>query len=231
MTSTTLADRIIDFNSNLNIKEPLPERISALNPYLPNSPSCEISERFYQRFYNDNEPRDLILGINPGRLGAGATGIPFTDTKRLLSHCGMTCDFHLHEPSSVFIYEVIDAFGGPDAFYQRFFFSSVSPLGFVKINDKGKEVNYNYYDDKSLETAVLPFIKKSMKQIIELGINTHRIYCLGTGKNYTFLKRFNKEHSFFGEIVPLEHPRYVMQYKNKSIGKYIEKYLRAFDEG
>lgn len=231
MTSSTFAERVIDFNANLNIEEALPERVQALNPFSAESPSRELSERFYRKFYNDDKPRDLILGINPGRLGAGATGIPFTDTKRLLSHCDMTCDFHLHEPSSVFIYEMIDAYGGPNAFYQRFFFSSVSPLGFVKINEKGKEINYNYYDDKSLENALLPFIIKSMKQIIALGVNTQRVYCLGTGKNYKFLQKFNKEHKFFGDIIPLEHPRYVMQYKNKHIADYIDKYLSAFAVG
>ncbi|MEM0910342.1 MAG: uracil-DNA glycosylase family protein [Pseudomonadota bacterium] len=228
MISSTFAERVIEFNARLCIEESLPERIQALNPFQAGSPSRDISERFYRRFYSDNKPRDLILGINPGRLGAGATGIPFTDTKRLLSHCNMTCDFHLHEPSSVFVYEVIDAFGGTDKFYQRFFFSSVSPLGFVKINDKGKEINYNYYDDKSLEEAVLPFIVQSMQQVVSLGVNTERVYCLGTGKNFKFLQKFNKEHAFFGEIVPLEHPRYVMQYKNKKIGDYVEKYLNAF---
>ncbi len=224
----SFAEKVIQFNNNLNITEPLPAGILALNPFSQGSPSLPISEAFYRRFYNDQKPRDLILGINPGRLGAGATGIPFTDTKRLASHCNMTCDFHLHEPSSVFVYKVIDAYGGAESFYKRFFFSSVSPLGFVKMNSKGKEVNYNYYDDKALEKAVLPFIKKSMEQLIELGINTQRVYCLGTGKNYKFLHSLNKVHHYFDEIIPLEHPRYVMQYKSKSIQSYIEKYLNAF---
>lgn len=224
-SKTTFAQRVIEFNSNLKIDHKLPTGVSALNPFQEKSPSRELSEKFYQRFYNDNNPRDLILGINPGRLGAGTTGIPFTDSKRLMSHCGIECDFHLHEPSSVFVYQVIDAFGGAEKFYKRFFFSSISPLGYVKINDKGREVNYNYYDDKQLQNAVTPFIIKSMKHLIAMGVKTQRVYCLGTGKNFKFLTSLNSKYQFFGELIALEHPRYIMQYKSKMIGSYVQKYL------
>lgn len=227
-SNTTFAQRVIEFNSNLKIDHKLPTGVSALNPFQEKSPSKDLSEKFYQRFYNDNNPRDLILGINPGRLGAGATGIPFTDSKRLMSHCDIECDFHLHEPSSVFVYKVIDAFGGVEKFYRRFFFSSISPLGYVKINDKGREVNYNYYDDKQLQNAVTPFIIKSMNHLIDIGVKTERVYCLGTGKNFKFLTSLNSKYQFFGELIALEHPRYIMQYKSKMIGSYVQKYLDIF---
>jgi hypothetical protein len=43
----------------------------------------KICSSFYQKYYADNKKRSLIIGINPGRFGAGVTGIPFTDPIRL----------------------------------------------------------------------------------------------------------------------------------------------------
>jgi len=53
-------------------------------------------------------------------------------------------------------------------------------------------------------------------------------FCFGTGKNEAFLKKLNDKFQFFGGIVALEHPRYIMQYKAKEKADYIEKYLKAF---
>ena len=221
-------NKVIAFNSNLHLDEDLlPEGIRVLNPFQGEGSEqiLKVSGQFYSRFYNDREERSLILGINPGRLGAGATGIPFTDTKRLESHCGITTDFQLHEPSSVFVYKVIDAYGGPESFYSTFYIGSVCPLGFVKMNNKGNLVNYNYYDDAALTEAVEPFILESIRTQLEFGLKTDRVFCLGTGKNAKYLKALNKKHALFGEVIPLEHPRYVMQYKSKSMDQYVEKFI------
>lgn len=183
-------------------------------------------EAFYYKFYNDEAPRRLILGINPGRHGAGLTGIPFTDTKRLEQYCDIPSGgLHSHEPSSVFIYELIEAYGGVKTFYDKFFINSVCPLGFVISNSKGREVNYNYYDDAQLQKAVLPFILKSIKQMIAMGMDTEKVFCLGTGKNYKFLTEFNKAHSLFNSVVALEHPRYVMQYKSRQKQAYLDRFV------
>jgi hypothetical protein len=227
----TLAQKILDFNANLNLKKKLPNGIRVMNPFKDEGHERvnAFCKQFYEKFYNDEKPRELILGINPGRHGAGLTGIPFTDAKRLESHCGI--DSHglkSHEPSCVYVYEMIDAFGGPEAFYSKFFVNSICPLGFVITNDKGREVNYNYYDLAALQEAVTPFIKRSIKQMIALGMKTEKVYCWGTGKNYKFLLELNKKQKYFGEIIPLEHPRYIMQYKTKKKEEYIDKYLKAF---
>ena len=39
----------------------------------------------------------------------------------------------------------------------------------------------------------------------------------------------NNEKNFFKKIIPLDHPRYVMQYKSKLKLDYIDKYLKAFN--
>lgn len=222
-----LASRIIKYYGDLDFTDTLPDKISLLHPFKGNEAIMQIVADFYTKFYNDNNKRHLILGINPGRLGAGTTGIPFTDSKRIKSECGLNyTGLETHEPSSVFMYEMINAFGGPKSFYSKFYINSVCPLGFTITNDKGKEVNYNYYDVPALQKTVLPFIIWNIQSQIALGCNTDVCFCLGTGKNYKFLSALNEAESFFDKIVPLEHPRYIMQYKSKTIQSYIDSYLQ-----
>ena len=173
----------------------------------------------------------LILGINPGRFGAGLTGIPFTDPKRLISECHIDYVGKMaHEPSSVFIYEMIKAYGGVPAFYSDFYINSPSPLGFTFTDKKGREKNYNYYDSAELLHATNGFIIESLAKLIGLGVKTDVCFCFGTGKNEKFLNQLNREHGFFGKIVALEHPRYIMQYKSRYKDFYIDKYLSAFSK-
>ncbi len=228
----TLADKILAFNKELEITNSLSAKIGVLNPFIGEHAETiwPIVEQFYQKFYADNKSRQLILGINPGRLGAGSTGLPFTDTKRLNDDCGIPfTTFKTHEPSSVFVYDVIQAFGGPRAFYRQFYIGSVSPLGFVTPGKKGM-VNINYYDDKDLEKAVTPFIISSINKQLDFGLDRSKIFVLGTGKNYTFLDKLNKQEKFTERLIPLEHPRFVMQYRAKRKQEFIEKYLRLLSE-
>ncbi|HPB06227.1 MAG TPA: DUF4918 family protein [Prolixibacteraceae bacterium] len=229
--NNTLADRIIEFNRTVSFNLKLPHGISIMNPFNDNPVAMEISSMFYKKYYNDNLPRHLILGINPGRFGAGVTGIPFTDTKHIKSHCGLTFDGkETHEPSSVFVYEVIDAFGSPEHFYSKFYINSVCPLGFTATDKNGREKNYNYYDSKELTKAVYDFCVENIRQQIGLGINTDLVFCFGTGKNEKFLREVNQKYHFFNEIIALEHPRFIMQYKARTKQEYIEKYLRAYSQ-
>lgn len=226
----TFAGKVIRFNRDLVYTgRPLPPGIRIMNPFREYEQTLAISERFYRKYYSDNNKRHLILGINPGRFGAGLTGIPFTDPKRLVSECGIQYTGKAaHEPSSVFVYEMINAFGGPEKFYSRFYISSLSPLGFTSVDDKGREKNYNYYDSKELTEAVRGFITDNIRKQIGLGVETDICYCFGTGKNETFLRKLNEEFHFFERIIALEHPRFIMQYKAATKQNYIEKYLAAF---
>ncbi len=224
------ADRVIQFNRQLTYTgDPLPNGIRIMNPFREHNNVMEIVETFYHKYYNDNKQRHIILGINPGRFGAGLTGIPFTDPKRLVSECHIPYIGKMsHEPSSVFIYEMINAYGGPEAFYKDIYINSPCPLGFTSTDAKGKETNYNYYDSKELTEAVLPFMIENIRKQIDLGIKTDTCFCFGTGKNEKFLQKLNNEHQFFGRIIALEHPRFIMQYKSASKQFYIDKYLAAF---
>lgn len=229
----TFAKKILDFYEKLDISFiNLPVGVSAMNPYNSSSVTSRVAKEFYNKYYSDNESRKLILGINPGRLGAGATAIPFTDTKRLKSECGIDIEeFTTHEPSSVFVYDVIKGYGGTHKFYSDYYISSISPLGFLFKNEKGNEVNFNFYDDPKLMSALKPFIINSLNLQIEFGIKTDKVIIFGSGKNFKYFEKLNREFGFFREIISLEHPRYIMQYKLKDKMGYIKKYLDALTIG
>jgi len=227
----TFAEKVIAFNKNLHFTGVLPPGVRIMNPFREDPNIIPVSSGFYHKYYNDYQDRHLILGINPGRFGGGVTGVPFTDSKRLKSECHLEyTGKDTHEPSSVFVYDVIKAYGGPEAFYQKFYINSICPLGFTATGKNGKEVNYNYYDSQELTAAVLDFIVQSIQEQIAFGIHTDVCFCFGTGKNEKFLRQLNQKHQFFGEIIALEHPRFVMQYKAKSKPFYIDKYLAAFNQ-
>ncbi len=226
----TFADQAIRFNKQLHYTgKPLPAGIRIMNPFTEADQALKISKLFYKKYYNDNNQRHLILGINPGRFGGGLTGIPFTDPKRLKSECGIEYEGQItHEPSSAYVYEMINKYGGPEAFYKKFYINSPCPLGFTMVDANGREKNYNYYDSKELTHAVKGFMIESIHKLIALGVNRNLCFCFGTGKNIQFLDKLNTEHHFFKKIVPLEHPRFIMQYKSLTKDVYIDKYLSAF---
>lgn len=201
----------------------LPKGIDILQPYLTNE-ARKISMTFYKKYYSDTSLRSLILGINPGRHGAGLTGIPFTDSKRLKENCKIKTSLQSHETSSEFIYKMIDAYGGAQKFYKSFFISSVSPVGFIKNKN-----NFNYYDTAALLKTLTPYLEYQMNRLLKLKLKRSKVVCLGEGKNYRTLCNLNKEQNWFEEIIPLAHPRYIMQYQRKQLNRHIDLYLRALE--
>jgi hypothetical protein len=217
----TFADKAIRFHQHLQLELPGSE-VTVMNPYQ-NASVMEMVKQFYKRFFDDDRPRTFLFGINPGRFGAGITGISFTDPIHLKTKCGIANGMDKkHELSSQFIYQVIDALGGAKTFYSNFYFTAVSPLGFTR---NGK--NINYYDKPELKQLVLPFIQTTLKQQVSFGANRRCAICIGGGENYKFLSRLNDDRRLFEEVVPLEHPRFVMQYRRKAVKEYVEKYLAA----
>lgn len=224
----TFADKILEFNRTLTLdKSILPDGIDVMNPF--GDPDVQLlTKLFYQKYFADDRKRYMVIGINPGRFGGGTTGIPFTDPHKLTNICGISVKkLSSPELSADFIYQMIQDFGGPKKFYGKFFLTAVSPLGFVKTTN-GKSINYNYYDSRELLQAIKLFATESIKKQLGFGIHRSVCFCLGTGKNFDFLSRLNNEHQFFGSIVPLSHPRFIMQYRRKKINEHIEEYLRAF---
>lgn len=217
----SFGEKAIEFYSELCIPGQLPAGVEVLNPYKEPE-VLSIVRDFFQKFYSEGPDRVIILGINPGRFGAGITGITFTDPVRLEKDCSIPNSFEKRPElsSSRFIYEVIHAFGGTGDFFNKFFLSAVSPLGFIK---SGK--NLNYYDEKGLEDALKEFIINTLRRQCELGIRRDKAICLGEGKNLNYLRKLNRETGLFGDILPLPHPRWVMQYRYKRRNEFIQRYI------
>jgi hypothetical protein len=217
----SFADNVLSLLSTLRIGKSLPEGVQVLNPYRDTT-VMELCHTFYDRFYNDNNRRRILIGINPGRFGGGVTGIPFTDPVVLSEQCGIPNDLVKRtELSADFIYRVISAYGGPARFYGNFYITAVSPLGFT-LNGK----NLNYYDLRELQQAITPFAIRSMDSLLKAPIDRSKCYCIGEGENLKFLSALNQQHHWFDEIIPLAHPRFVMQYRRKQLDSYIQDYLK-----
>ena len=212
------ADKILSYQFGLFPPFPLADQIEWLMPY-EGEETRRVMTKFYQRFYNDENKRTFILGINPGRFGAGITGVPFTDPIRLEKLEIQNSFPKRQELSSVFIYDMIEMCGGPQVFYSKYYIASLSPLGFIK---KGK--NYNYYDDRKLSETIKPYIVANIETQIAFGANRSVVYCLGQGKNYNYLNSLNSQYHWWDRVVPLPHPRWIMQYKLRSKEEYLELY-------
>ncbi len=230
----TFASRVLEYNKWLShMAIDLPDNYSIINQFNgENKEKIEdITDIFYNKYYNDNHKRRLILGSSPARRGTSQTGIPFEDASHLYQATGIIIEnFYINKSSSDFLHDVIEQYGGCQKFYQDFFMNFVCPLGIVNINAKGNEVNANYYEKKNLEKTLQDFIIESLKRQISLGINTSFCYCIGSGENFKFLEKINAEYHFFDKIIPLEHPRFIIQYNSCNKKLYLEKYIAKLSE-
>lgn len=218
----TFGDKAYRFFTTLRFPRRLPPGVAVMNPYGDRAVrSC--FRAFLSRFFGDSRGRVLILGINPSRFGAGITGVAFTDPVAMRDFCGVPNAMgDVREVSSTFVYQVIDALGGPRKFYRDFFLTATCPLGFTR-----RGVNYNFYDDPRLQAAATPFIVRTLKAQIAMGGRSDVAVVLGTGKLKAYLDRLNAEHRLFGRLVALEHPRFIMQYRRKRVPEYVRKYREA----
>lgn len=222
---STWAHHLFNFYKGLQPPQAVPAGIGWLYPQQ-SAEVMEVVQCFLQKYYSDAAPRTLLLGINPGRFGAGVTGVNFTAAKQLTEICAVKHPFKPgSELSAEFIYNMIAAYGGPEQFYSKFFIGSVCPLGFVK---GGK--NINYYDDKALLGVVEPFIVESMNKLLSFHFRRDKCYCIGEGKNHGYLSKLNEKHGWFERVIPLPHPRFIMQYRRKAIPDFINQYLQLLGE-
>ena len=220
--SPSFNQQLLQFYNQLKPPVKLPREVEILYPQQQ-ATVMKLVEQFLLKFYNDHNQRRLMLGINPGRFGAGVTGINFTAPRQLTNNCGID---HLlgssSELSAEFIYEMIEQYGGAASFYSNWFIGAVCPLGFLK---EGK--NMNYYDDARLATAVTPFIIDTIHQQLSFNFKTDYCICIGGEKNFNFLSALNEKYHWFQNIIPVPHPRFIMQYRRKEKETYIRQYLAA----
>jgi hypothetical protein len=228
----TLAERLLPHVLSVSLPATLPPGVEVLDPFHGEHAAevRRVVRLFHERFYADDRERVLMLGINPGRLGAGSTGLPFTDTKRCEGELGIRIEgFRTHEPSSDFFFRVLRAAGGAEAFFSQVYVHSICPLGLARRQGE-RRVNLNYYDDPALQRAVTPVALQWLRTLIGTGMRSDVVLCLGIGKNLRYLEALNAEHRLFGRIVPLAHPRFVIQYRAKQVGSYVRAYLRALKD-
>ncbi|MDX1683652.1 MAG: DUF4918 family protein [Saprospiraceae bacterium] len=217
--SKSFGNKVIEFYKELKDDWDIPQGFETLFPFRE-SEVMRVMTSFYGKYFSDAGDRIFLYGINPGRFGAGVTGISFTDPAILEQYCDIPNDFKKrHETSSLFIYEVIKNWGGFESFYQHFYITSICPLGFLK---DGK--NANYYDDRQLEKAVEDKIVKLMWEQIQFGANRQIAFSVGKGTNFKKLKALNDKHGFFENVKPLPHPRWVMQYRRKKMDIFVGQY-------
>lgn len=170
----TFSKQILDFYFTMPKEVPLPNGVETIYPF-DNEETRRVMQTFFQKYYDDSRPRTYLIGINPGRLGSGITGIGFADAYHLEKYCDLPNSFDKRvEISAAFMFEVMEAYGGVEKFYKDFFFTTVMPLGLLK-NDK----NYNYYDDLETQTALEPFIEETLLKQMSFPQAKPNIICVG----------------------------------------------------
>ena len=98
------------------------------------------------------------------------------------------------------------------------------PSRVYTIDENGhfsRPYTYNYI--RKFEPALMQTIfeeDRSRKYYIKLFVG---------GENYKFLLEVNKKYHLFGTIIPLEHPRFIMQYNSKNKNTFLKKYLNALN--
>lgn len=224
-------DKVLAFNETLSkVSISLPEGFKIINPFNGSQKDLvnNVTTSFYKKFYNDKNKRRMILGSSPARRGSAVIGVPFEDATHLQNETGIFIDnFYINKSSSNFLFEVMNNYGGVNKFYSDFYMNFVCPLGIVKIDNNGKETNINYYENKALEKSLYNFIVTSIKTQMDFGIDNSVCYCIGSGENYKFLKKINDKYKLFEKIIPLEHPRFIMQYNKNRKDEFIEKYIEV----
>lgn len=223
MKKPTFGNKVLAFYKTLTPPHISLKGIKLIQPYEDHEVRGYM-DKFFNKFFQDIKKRVFVLGINPGRFGSGATGIPFTDPVALENICGISNRMvKRKEISSEFVYRFIEHWGGARVFYRDFFLTAISPIGFIHNG-----VNCNYYDHPALFRAVKPFIVDTLTAQCAFGARENTAIVLGSGKNQRIFNDLNREHGWFKEIYVLEHPRFIMQYRRREMQNYINKYQDIF---
>ncbi len=166
--------------------------ISILSDFMQN---WESIERFNKKYYGEKLPKTVLCGINPGKNGAGKTGVPFLDFKSL-SKIMDDIDRNDTERSAQFFYDVVKEIG-VSSFYKSFYVTNISWVGYLK---SGK--NLNYHD---LPLAAKKFVYDMFKYEIEL-VSPRKIISLSGAVKDSVTELFSNSGIDIREQLP--HPNY-----------------------
>lgn len=172
-------------------------------------------DAFCQLFYSDAVPRVMICGTNPGRFGAGMTGIPFLDYMSL-SQIIPGIDRQDSEKSASFFFQVVRRFG-VDLFFRTFYVSNFSSVGYLK---DGK--NLNYYD---LPPAALAIVERNFLSEVE-AINPTHVISLGEAVQRSVKKLLPASVDC---SLRLPHPSWVTTYRVNDMGRWVARYLEVLE--
>lgn len=188
-----------------------PHGFTVLADFLENWP---LVEEFYARYYLQGFPKTVVCGLNPGRLGAGKTGIPFVDFASL-SQLVDGVDRRDPERSATFFHGVVSHMN-PTTFYQSFFVTNVSWVGFMK---DGKNANYDV-----LPLEAQAFIYDRFREEMEL-VSPERILSISKPVHTTIKSLFSKK---FDTSICLPHPNWCAFPKNCEAAK--EEYIKTLSQ-
>ncbi len=158
----TIVDRKLEFHRDITqggrrwIGELLRrEGISILPGFMER---IALVRAFFRRYYGAPGPRVVLCGINPGRLGAGRTGLPFIDFQAL-SELMPGCRERGRERSARFVAGVIGHFGAR-RFFDGVYLTNLSWFGFER---EGRNVNVD-----ALPVAVQREIRASLAEELKI---------------------------------------------------------------
>lgn len=197
-----------EFTTSLN-----KQNITILRDFESN---MENIQKFCDKYYSNGVPFRVICGMNPGRLGAGKTGIPFIDFNSLSKLLDDVSNED-SEKSAGFIFDVIEEFGR-ERFFDNFYLTNFCSVGFMK---NGANYNFDCLPNQLLEIVKNNFYEEmevvKPKSVLSLSVSVQNSVCTLL-QNATILKE------------RLPHPSWVMTYRSKSADKWKGKYLSTMEK-
>ena len=88
-------------------------------------------------------------------------------------------------------------------------------------------LNHNYYDSPALIKSLWPDLRNSMRQQVQdLGLRTDVAVSLGK-RNGVFFQKLNDELGLFKQLIVLDHPRFLMQYRRRDLDANVAHYVET----
>jgi len=203
-------------NFNLRFSKELDKlNIGILSGFCKNK---EVVFEFNCKYIEPNKPKIVICGINPGRFGAGKTGIPLLDFPSLSKILPNMNEIPHEKPekSAKFIFSIIEHFGVND-FFKQFYLTNISCIGFYCTKTKK---NINYYE---LPLSIQYFLFDNFSKEINY-IKPKIIIPLGKEVEKNLIMDLKHEHKINTEIgTRLPHPSTRYARKDDYI-KLLEQY-------
>jgi hypothetical protein len=192
-----------------------------IKPLMNFTDNWNVIERFYSTFVTPFNPQVVICGINPGKDGAGRTGIPFMDFKSLSQCLPGLVKSEKKERSAEFFNSVVEHFGLRE-FYMHFYVTNISCIGFEDAN--GRNLNYPRIANPHIKKVLYSNFQQEMNSV-----RPHSIVALGDDVVATLneLKANNLLNNDI-EIISLYHPNYAA-FKSKAVAERA-KYIRVLSE-